>query len=538
MKKIILLTLSLLNIICANAQCWGSVSVKSLHSLAIRNDSTLWAWGYNSVGQLGNGNTDGGSSTPIQISSQKIWKCVAVGSYHSLAIKNDGTLWAWGYNIEGELGNGTYSYYETVRAQVGTDNDWQYVYAGFNNSFAIKTNGTLWGWGFNGNSELGDGTINNRNFPGQIGISNNWKSASPAGQSTLAIKTDGTIWGWGNAYGITPTQIDTDVDWQSVSKQFVHSLGIKTNGDLWAWGQNTYGQLGNGTTQQGFIPPAQIGTSSWKYISAGDFHSLAINADGTLWAWGRNDYGAVGDGTNNSRNMPVQISTATNWQAVFAGSNYSIAMKSDLSLWAWGKNDQGQLGDGTYVDKNLPTQIICNAALPVKLLFFTAKKQDSNVLLSWQTATEQNNKEFQIERSEDGTFKKLGTVISKNNISGGKYTYVDAHPISGQNYYRLKSVDIDGKYSYSNIQEVTFKLNGGQVKVYPNPAKDILSIESNFKGEMLDININDIAGRKILQMTKQNNKLIDLPIAHLKAGIYLLKISDGVTSVSKKIIKE
>jgi hypothetical protein len=170
---------------------------------------------------------------------------------------------------------------------------------------------------------------------------------------------------------------------------------------------------------------------------------------------------------------------------------------------------------------------------------FSIQKQKNTAVLSWRIVMEQNSKEYQVERSADGViFNVIGTVASKNNPSGSDYTYVDAYPLSGNNYYRLKSIDIDGKFSYSNIDEITFNLNANNVIVYPNPAKNILTVQSNFKGEKLNISITDLAGRKILQTIKQNNQLIEIPITGLKTGFYLIKINDGITSVSKKIIKE
>ena len=267
-----------------------------------------------------------------------------------------------------------------------------------------------------------------------------------------------------------------------------------------------------------------------------------MKTDGTAWSWGTNYNGELGLGTDTEMDSPTQIGAGTNWTLVSAGETYSVALKADSTLWQWGDSPSFHV----TID-NVPTPILCQGApdtiggllLPIKLISFTEQKQLETILLNWQTASEQNNKEYQIERSSEGTiFNKIGVVASNNSSSGSRYSYIDEDPLSGNNYYRLKSVDIDGKFSYSNIDKVTFNLNANNVIVYPNPAKDILTVQSNFKGEKLNITITDLAGRKILQTNKQNNRLIEIQIPDLRAGFYLLKINDGISLVSKKIIKE
>jgi hypothetical protein len=234
------------------------------------------------------------------------------------------------------------------------------------------------------------------------------------------------------------------------------------------------------------------------------------------------------------------------WQKTLGGVGYEYAqdvLQTSDGNYIMAGYTGSVTGDGDVLNNhgNFDYWIVKLDAvvLPITLISFTAQKQHGTILLTWQTASEQNNKEYQIERSADGvTFNTIEVVASKNNLSGSHYTSVDAYPLFGRNYYRLKSVDIDGKFSYSNIDEVTFNLSTNNVIVYPNPAKDVLTVQSNFKGEKLNIRITDLAGRKILQTIKQNNQLIEIPTSDLRAGFYLLKINDGITSVSKKIIKE
>ena len=245
---------------------------------------------------------------------------IAAGEFHTVAIKTDGTLWAWGYNAYGQLGDGTTTNRHSP-VQIGTGTDWAKVEAGKEYTVAIKTDGTLWAWGANYSGQLGDGTTTWRYSPVQIGSDTNWAKVAAGDRYTVAIKTDGT---------------------------------------LWAWGDNYYGQLGDGTRTTRYSP-VQIGTgTNWAKVAAGGAHTIAIKTDGTLWAWGYNYYGQLGDGTTTNRTSgPVQIGTGTNWAKVAAGWYHTVAIKTDGTLWAWGSNGDGQLGDGsTATNRTSPVQIM------------------------------------------------------------------------------------------------------------------------------------------------------------------------------------
>ena len=342
---------------------WKSVTAGVYHTVAIKNDGTLWAWGYNYYGQLGDGTTTT-KYLPTQIGTDTSWKSVTTGVYHTVAIKNDGTLWAWGNNYYGELGDGTTTN-KNVPTQIGIDTSWESVTAGYFHTVAIKNNGILWAWGNNSYGELGDGTTTNKNVPTQIGTDSSWKSVTAGVYHTVAIKNDGTLWACGyNAYGqlgdgttttkYLPTQIETDTSWKSVTAGEYHTVAIKNDSTLWAWGNNSYGQLGDGTTSStNKNVPMQIGTdSSWKSATAGVYHTVAIKNDGTLWAWGNNYYGQLGDGSTTNKNIPTQIGIDTSWASVTAGEYHTVAIKSNATLWAWGNNSYGQLGDfSNYVPK-------------------------------------------------------------------------------------------------------------------------------------------------------------------------------------------
>jgi alpha-tubulin suppressor-like RCC1 family protein len=365
-----------------NAQCWNTIyeSGFGYDSFKIRTDGTLWANGESS---LINGDPNLLNSiiisSPIQVGTANNWKSVSSAVYHKAALKTDGTLWTWGKNSQGQLGNGNNDNTNPnnyIPTQVGTASDWKSVSAGSSFNIALKFDGTLWSWGLNNYGQLGDGTTINKYSPIQIGIANNWIVISTYGTSCFAIKIDGTLWAWGyNLNGIlgdgttinksTPTQIGISNNWKNISVSELHILALKTDGSIWSWGNNFNGQLGNGnndnTNPNNYIP-TQVGTASdWKSVSAGSGHSLAIKTNGTLWSWGANNYGQLGDGTNIDKSSPIQIGASNNWKQVTAGNGFSTALKTDGTLWTCGTNYSGQLGDGTTIDKNILTQVSCTA---------------------------------------------------------------------------------------------------------------------------------------------------------------------------------
>ena len=328
---------------------------------------TLWAWGLNNYGQLGDGATTNKTS-PVQIGTASNWVIVTAGIFHTLGIKSDGTLWAWGLDSDGQLGDGTTDD-KTSPVQIGTANNWVSVSAGQNYSLALKSDGTLWAWGFNGSGQLGDGTILYKSSPIQIGTANNWMNITAGNSHSIAMKSDGTLWAWGhNAYGqlgdgttinkTNPVQVGIANGWLTIAAGFGHSIAIKSDGAIWAWGDNSSGQLGDGTTNSK-TSPAQIGTANkWLSISAAGVHSIATQSDGKLWAWGYNYSGELGDGSLINKTSPLQIGAMDNLVSVSAGGYHALALKSERELiYPTGYNADGELGDGSTIDKKIFT---CN----------------------------------------------------------------------------------------------------------------------------------------------------------------------------------
>jgi len=414
-----------------------AIACGGYHSLALRGDATVWTFGYNSHGQLGNneGNAESYSAIPVSVCEEPSGErghCftelggmvdLAGGLYFSLALKEDGTVWAFGQNHDGQLGDGTTSDHLT-RVEVANCKGCigQFltnviaIAASKQNGFslALKKDGTVWGWGNNMFGQLGDnqsGAMGNHSLPTQVclspgAISGSCKSnltdviAISAGAShSLALKRDGTVWAWGNnsfsqlgdAPGDSSVPIAICQTHDSASRNCVHfldevtalaaggkhSLVLKRDGTVWAWGSNEFGQIGgrleNSATPvqicQNEIPDSQVCAHYLDQviaIAAGNSHSLALKRDGTVWAWGNNNFGQVCNIQNlqqPSTSLPIEIceipgatpgsckSTLMNVIAISAGNFHSLALKGDESIRGWGNNGFGQLGNGVPVSR-------------------------------------------------------------------------------------------------------------------------------------------------------------------------------------------
>jgi alpha-tubulin suppressor-like RCC1 family protein len=331
----------------------------------------LFAWGRNYYGQLGLGNTTYYSS-PKQVGTLVNWISTSNTFNSNFAIKSDGTLWSWGYNGSGELGLGNTSSYSSPK-QVGALTNWLQVASGRYHCIAVKTDGSLWTWGANTKGQLGlntSGVGTYKSSPTQVGSLTTWLKVASGLYSSYGIKTDGTIWSWGwNSYGqlgignagvdySSPMQIGGLTTWAYVNGNKGESaFAIKTDGTLWSWGWNGYGQLGLGNTTS-YASPRQIGAlTTWAYVGPGRVHVGAVKTDGTLWTWGNNQFGKLGLGNTTYYSSPKQVGSLTNWLRVSFGTYHSTAIKTNKTIWSWGKNNVGQLGLGNLIYKSSPNQI-------------------------------------------------------------------------------------------------------------------------------------------------------------------------------------
>jgi alpha-tubulin suppressor-like RCC1 family protein len=313
----------------------------------VKADGSLWTMGLNALGSAGDGTTEDRRCL-VRIGTGDDWVDVACGSGFSLALKSDGSLWAWGINGNGQLGEGDMGV--TGRdhpVSVGRDHDWVRVVAGPHHSLALKSNGTLWAWGQNIYGQLGVGPAKECSAPVQVGWDRDWRAIASGLRHTVALKTDGTLWMWGRpsftglgdarvAKG-RPVQVGAGNDWTEISAGRRHCAALKADGSLWSWGENNWGELGDGTLQPK-AAPQRVGESlDWKMIGAGSSHTVALKRDGSLWAWGANDFGQLGNGTTDNSVEPVRIGKGNDWVWASGGASYSVAFKADGSLWMWGR---------------------------------------------------------------------------------------------------------------------------------------------------------------------------------------------------------
>ncbi len=325
---------------------------------------SLWAWGFKPP----LGDTIARSS-PVQVGDLVNWSSLSIGNSFALAVKDDGTLWAWGYNNYGRLGLDNTTHYSSP-VQVGTDTDWEFASAGAYSSNAIKTDGTLWAWGYNLNGRLGlgDGSpSNNYSSPVQVGTDTNWSSVSNRSH-VLAIKTDGTLWSWGHnddgqlGHGDTtsrssPVQVGIDTDWEQIDQSLAMSGAIKTGGSLWTWGRGNGGRLGHNNTTS-LSEPTQVGSlTDWNVLNLIQYGGTVIKDDGSMWVWGSGADGRLGLENTTTYSSPVQLGSDTDWSYVQGLNNSVVAIKDDGSMWSWGRNNVGQLGLEDTDDRSSPTQI-------------------------------------------------------------------------------------------------------------------------------------------------------------------------------------
>ncbi|MBF0340543.1 MAG: matrixin family metalloprotease, partial [Magnetococcales bacterium] len=334
------------------------------HSVALLADGTVWTWGKNGDGQLGDG-TVLDRSYPRRIASLTKVVAIAAGDQHTLALQADGSVWAWGRNDSGQLGNGATTPSSTPVMVAGLSQVVG-ISAGASHSLAVKADGSVWAWGANSAGQLGDNTTISRSTPVQVPNLTSIRQVKAGSGHSLALKTDGTVWAWGsntsgqlgnNSQQNSSQPISSYIsDIVTIDAASAHSMALQSNGSVWMWGDNS-GQLGDGTTFPKSVPTSINLPLNVSDIATSATHSLAITADGTLWAWGNNQSGQLGDGTQITQLSPVLAPNLANVTNLASGGQHTLIAKKDGSVWAWGGNIFGQLGDGTSINRATPLQV-------------------------------------------------------------------------------------------------------------------------------------------------------------------------------------
>ena len=363
------------------------VSAGTDHTVALKSDGTVVSWGSNAFGQLGDGTIINSVKVDpnqfplpvfgVQVPGLSSVQAVAAGGNHTVALKSDGTVAAWGYNGGGQLGDGTIIDRWSPVTVPGLSGVVALA-AGNAHTVALKADGTVWAWGNNMSGQLGNGwqtSISPMMVPGLTGV-----IAVSAGQDhTLALKSDGTVWAWGgNLFGqlgvgtlvsaYTPVQVPGLSGVVSLAAGANFSVALKSDGTIWAWGDNSSGQLGNANTAVNPKSPILVAGVTGVAVVAGGYHMEVLKSDGTVIGWGSNNFGQLGNGAYVGGASPVVPTgflgnVLTGIISLSAGTLHTVALRADGTVWAWGNNGSGQLGV-TWLTNPTPTAVPGLALMP------------------------------------------------------------------------------------------------------------------------------------------------------------------------------
>ena len=480
------------------------VSNGSYHSFGLTSDGRIYAWGRNTSGELGIGTTLARSNVPIAVKTTgtpmdgKVVKQVEGGGRyegsHSIALASDGTVYTWGLNQYGQLGNNTtINSRSPVAVQAaGTPMEGKTIVqiaAGADHSLALDSDGALYAWGSNAYGQLGNGTTTNSSVPVAVKIAGTPLAGKTIVQiaaganHNMVLTSDGAVytWGWnyhGQLGNNTKTNSNTIVAVQTIStpiagKKIVkiaagqgHSLALTDDGMVYAWGRNDTGQLGNNATTDAMLPVAVTVTGTPMNnktiieIASGGRHSLAIDSSGKVYAWGHNGSGQLGNNSTVNALTPVAVQAPADKNIIqVSGSGWlgasSSALTSNGTVYSWGRGFDGQLGDGTNNDSSVPVITTINLVdTPSTPTHVMAKPGDTTAIISWQAPIVSGGQNI------------TGYVLQYQAIGASSWTTVNvvaaatSHTTTGltndQTYrVRLAAKTTAGTGDFSNVVLVT-----------------------------------------------------------------------------------
>ncbi len=520
-------------------------------------DGGVNSCGVNSLGQLGTGgNVQSLLSVETLIDEEIV--SVSAGEEFSVALSNQNTVYAWGDNTWGNLGNGTFSpVYDPILLQ-SIDNIIQ-VTAGSNHVIALKSDNTLLAWGKNTNGQLGYGTYASSNFPMAVVSISDVQSISAGRNHSLALTTSGEVYAWGaNNYGQLgngdfveqnqPVLVSgiNNVVWVSCGADF--SMAVRDDGTVWTWGCNDNGQLGHNDIISRNLPEQIYNLHKISMLTAGNKHALALNERGEVFAWGGNTEGQLGIGTTN-QSLIFERLDITGVKSIEAGSYNSYAIKNDGSVWSWGFNNFGQLGDQTTVNKSLPIRadqffgiVDLGAGNDFVCLVRKESKSCSSDLVS-----------LNMDTVPDVLISKTGMILS--TIEGVSYQwYFNSSQLSNSNSQTI-NITAQGVYTVEVFfengcsamsEEFSFYLNvedyfvDQNVIVFPNPSKGYFELSLNMPESVLEKiqswTLYSLTG-KIIE-TNDSFSASDtqnLKFEGLAPGTYYLRIQSSIGVMNVKV---
>ena len=438
----------------------------SNHTIALKSDGTVWAWGANFNGQLGDGTANNSLDVPALVPGLSGIIEIDAGGAHSLAVKSNNTIWAWGENTFRQSGE-TEQFARPRASQIaGLTGAFTAISAGSAHSLALRSDGTVWGWGGNGSGQLGNGSTAFSTYPPVQANITSVVAISAGGGWSLALKNDGTVWGFGGnpngalgqpistSFSSTPLQVNGLSNVIAISAGGIHSMALKQDGTVWTWGENSQGQLGSGEGNGSFPVPRQVvGLTNVIAISAGNRYSLALKSDGSVWAWGNNVSGQLGNATNVNSNVPVLVPNL-NATAITAGVTHSGAILTNGMIRMWGSNSNGEVGDRTRLERRQPVETVGSFGAPIPFV-----NPDGGT--------------FNNRRGVDVSCATVGTMIFYTT-DGTEPTTSDAAASSGATLVIDRSLTLKTKcfkpgWPMSPTKSSTFVINGPAPTPTPTP---------------------------------------------------------------------